>query len=197
MRYRYWALIAAAVVFGFSITARAAPLTVGQLMDVLAANRQGSATFTETKYIAVLDVPFKSSGELMFVAPSYLEKRTLKPWPESAVLNGNTLTMRNDKRKLVVHLEQYPQVAAMVESIRATLTGDRAALERVYDLRLDGTLANWRLLLTPRSSDVSAVVSHVELQGNNNRVHTVEIDQADGDRSVMHIGPMEPRAKVP
>ena len=166
-------------------------------MEVLAGNRQSSATFTETRYIAVLEMPFKSSGELLFVAPSHLEKRTLKPWPESLVLDGDTLTMRNGKRKLVMQLEQYPQVAAMVESIRATLAGDHKALGRVYHLRLDGTLADWTLLLTPRSADVSVVVARIELQGDHNLVHTVEIDQSDGDRSVMHIEPMAQAATAP
>jgi len=46
-------------------------------------------------------------------------------------------------------LRAYPEVAGMIESLRATLAGDRQALERVYRLSLAGTSDDWTLELTP------------------------------------------------
>ena len=37
-----------------------------QLLAELAQNKQGQATFVETKYLAVLERPIKSSGTLSF-----------------------------------------------------------------------------------------------------------------------------------
>ena len=69
-------------------------------MANLAKHPQGAATFTETKTISILDQPIESSGELLFIAPARLEKRTLKPKPETMVLDGDTLTIHYNDRAL-------------------------------------------------------------------------------------------------
>src|SRR4030066_423716 len=135
---------------------QAAPLSIAQLMAGLAAHPQGAATFTEKKFISILEQPVESSGELLFIAPARLEKRTLKPRPETMVLDGDTLTLERGRRKHVLPLKDYPEVAGMIESIRATLAGDRQALERVYHLALDGGNERWTLVLIPLDPKVGA-----------------------------------------
>lgn len=162
-------------------------------MARLAQQPQGAATFTEIKYLAILDQPVESSGELRFSAPSRLEKRTLKPRPEVMVLDGDTLTLERGRRTHVLQLRDYPDVAGLIESIRATLAGDRQALERVYQLVLEGSQERWTLLLTPRDPKVGAVIARIRMEGVNDDVRSVEILQADGDRSLMHIQKVESR----
>jgi hypothetical protein len=165
----------------------AAPLTLGQLMGSLAQHPQGSASFTEHKHLAILEQPLESSGTLVFVAPARLEKRTLKPKPETMILDGDRLTLERGSRRQVLALKDYPEVAGMIESIRATLAGDRAALERVYRLALEGDTERWSLTLTPLDARVGALVARITMAGAGNAVNQVEILQADGDRSVMRI----------
>jgi outer membrane lipoprotein-sorting protein len=166
---------------------QAAPLSIAQLMTSLSKSPQGAATFTEKKFIAILDQPVESSGELLFIAPARLEKRTLKPKPETMVLDGDTLTLERGRRKHVLQLKDYPEVAGMIESIRATLAGDRKALERVYHLALDGGNERWTLVLTPLDPKVGAVIARIRMEGVKDVVRSVEILQADGDRSLMTI----------
>jgi outer membrane lipoprotein-sorting protein len=166
---------------------QAAPLSIAQLMAGLAKNPQGAATFTETKTISILEQPIESSGELLFIAPARLEKRTLKPKPETMVLDGDTLTLERGRRKHVLQLKDYPEVAGMIESIRATLAGDRKALERVYHLALDGGNERWTLVLTPLDPKVGAVIARIRMEGVEDVVRSVEILQADGDSSLMTI----------
>ncbi|MGA9993561.1 MAG: LolA-related protein [Thiobacillaceae bacterium] len=166
---------------------QAAPLSIAQLMASLAKIPQGAATFTEKKTISILDQPVESSGELLFIAPARLEKRTLKPRPETMVLDGDTLTLERGQRKHVLHLKDYPEVAGMIESIRATLAGDREALERVYHLALDGSQERWTLVLTPLDPKVGAVIARIRVEGAEDVVRSVEILQADGDSSLMTI----------
>ena len=166
---------------------QAAPLSIAQLMANLAKHPQGAATFTETKTISILDQPIESSGELLFIAPARLEKRTLKPKPETMVLDGDTLTLERGRRRHVLQLKDYPEVAGMIESIRATLAGDRKALERVYHLALDGGQERWTLVLTPLDPRVGAVIARIRMEGVKDVVRSVEILQSDGDRSLMTI----------
>lgn len=166
---------------------QAAPLSIAQLMAGLAKHPQGAATFTEKKFISILEQPIESYGELLFIAPARLEKRTLKPKPETLVLDGDILTVERGRRKHVLQLRDYPEVAAMIESIRATLAGDRPALERAYHLGLDGSHERWTLVLTPLDPKVGAVIARIRMEGAKDVVRSVEILQADGDRSLMTI----------
>ena len=182
-----WLSWLAAVVLGFGLPAEAAQFSVSQLMGALANNQHGAATFTEKKFIAILDQPVESSGELLFMPPARLEKRTLKPKSEILVLDGDVLSIERRRRKHVLQLKDYPEVAGMIESMRATLAGDRKALERVYHLTLQGNSERWTLVLIPRDAKVGKVIARIRMEGTQGEVRSVEILQADGDRSVMSI----------
>ncbi|MCC2633097.1 MAG: putative transrane protein [Ramlibacter sp.] len=158
-----------------------------QLMDSLAQNKSGRATFVETKRLAVLSKPIESSGELLYTAPDKLEKRTQKPKPESMVVDGDALTVERGSQKVQLQLQAYPEIAAFIESIRGTLAGDRKALERNYRLALSGTAEAWVLELLPLNEKMKAVVQRIRISGTRDQVGSIEINQADGDSSVMVI----------
>jgi hypothetical protein len=163
-----------------------------RLMRQLARERAGQAAFTERKHLAILDEPVVSSGELRFRAPDRLEKLTLEPRRESLVLEGDTLTVTRGERRHVLQLADYPQVAAFIDSIRATLAGDRAALERTYALHLSGASERWSLSLLPRDPKMAEVVLRIDIRGSHATLTEIAILQADGDRSVMDIRPLAP-----
>lgn len=159
-----------------------------QLMQLLAQNKSGNATFVETKYIAIIDRPIVSTGNLSFVAPDKLEKHTLTPKPESLVLNGDVLTIdRPGKRPMRVSLEDHPEVSAFVESIRGTLAGDLSALQTFYTLQLTGSAEKWQLALTPKQQRLSRIFSEIRIGGSHADVKTIELDERNGDHSVMAI----------
>lgn len=166
---------------------RGAAWDIDQLMQSLALTRSERATFTEKKYIAILDRPVESAGELLYTAPDRLEKRTLKPRPESLVLEQDVLQIERGRQKHRLQLQDYPEVAAFIDSIRGTLAGDRKALERSYRLSLEGVAEQWTLTLTPLQDKMLAVVKQIRMSGAREAVRSIEIVQADGDRSVMLI----------
>jgi len=162
------------------------------LMQTLAQNQSGRARFSERKFIALLDQPVESSGELVYVAPDHLEKNTFKPVPEGLVLDRGLLTIEREGRKHTLPLSDYPDVAAFIDSIRGTLAGDRQALERVYRLFLGGSSRHWTLALQPLAPAMAASISRITIVGEAGQIRSVEINQADGDRSVMAITPVAP-----
>lgn len=172
--------------------AHAADWQLADLMQQLGQVRNAQARFVERKYIALLDQPVESSGELSFTAPDRMEMRTLRPKKQSLLLDGNRLTMAQDGRTRTVSLQSYPEVAAFVEGIRGTLAGDRQALERVYQVHLIGNAARWQLLLVPREASMSRIISRIRIGGSQADVLSVAYDHADGDRSEMQITPLRP-----
>lgn len=174
-----------------SFSGQAGDWDLDRLMERLAQNPGGRVDFTEKTYMSILDLPVEGSGELVYIPPDRLEKRTLKPRPEIASLQGGELTLERGGQRRTLRLDEYPEAAAFVESIRGTLAGDRAALERTYRLRLEGGEDDWTLVLEPRGLRLSAVVRRIEIQGRGAEVRRIEILQPDGDRSVMELGPSQ------
>jgi hypothetical protein len=162
-----------------------------QLMGLMAQRRHGEADFSEKKYLSVLKQPLESSGLLIYDAPDHLEQRTTLPRPQSVVLDHGTVTMHIGQRERVLRLADYPQLAPLIDSIRATLAGDRAALERVFELDFSGTLEHWQLRLEPRAAPLTATLKRIDMQGERDAVHQVQVWQSDGDHSVMSITPRE------
>jgi len=186
------AVFCAAVFTGVALlhaAVAAAPLSLDALMDMLRRERPATVRFNETRQMALLDRPLESSGELTFTPPDRLEKRTTSPGSERLVVEGDTLVMERAGRRQTASLRQWPQVAAMLEGIRATLAGDGPRLEQVYRVSLEGDAGAWRLVLVPREAEAAKIVARVTLGGVQGSVRRVEIDQADGDRSLMQIAP--------
>lgn len=174
--------------------ALAGDLKLPELMQLLAQQKSGNAAFVERKYIGLVDRPIESSGELAFTAPSKLEKRTVKPVFELLVLVGDSLTIeRADGRRMTVSLRENPEISAFVESIRGTLAGDQAALEKFYSVELAGSLEKWQLVLTPTNARMAKVISRIMMAGARRSVKTIEFQQADGDRSEMTISEIPAR----
>lgn len=170
-----------------AVISHAADWDIDQLMRSLAQTRSNHASFVEKKSIAMLDGPVESSGELFYTAPDYLEKRTLKPKPESMILDHGALVIERGRQKHRLQLQDYPELAAFIDSIRGTLAGDRKALERNYRLSLVGTSEHWTLQLLPVDEKMQAVVKRIRIDGVRDAVHSIEITQADGDSSLMRI----------
>jgi hypothetical protein len=179
---------------GSAATAVAADDAGGELdrlMSLMAQRRHGEADFSEKKYLSMLKQPLESSGLLIYDAPDHLEQRTTLPRPQSVVLDHGIVTMHIGHRERVLRLADYPQLAPLIDSIRATLAGDRAALERVFQLDFSGTLERWQLRLEPRDAQLAATLKRIDLQGERDAVHQVDVLQSDGDHSVMSITPRE------
>lgn len=183
-------LVSSLLLAMFALPALAA-FDVGQLMDDLARHKGGRAKFVEKKYISLLDKPVVSTGEMSFTPPDQLEKRTLTPKVETMRLDKDMLSIEREKQKLSIRLSSQPEAQAFIDSIRGTLTGNRAALEKNYLLSLSGTTDKWVLTLLPSDQKISALVLRITVSGSKNQIRTIEYLQADGDRSVMSIEPLE------
>jgi outer membrane lipoprotein-sorting protein len=162
-----------------------------RLMALLAQRRHGLADFEQTQYLSVLKQPTHSTGVLSYDAPDHLEQRTLKPRPQSVVLDHGMLSMQVGTHQRTVSLQDYPLIAPLIDSVRATLAGDRAALEQRFQIDFEGDLEHWQLRLRPLDPKLAAIVQRIGLSGQRDAVLQVEVQQSDGDHSLMKITPRE------
>ena len=169
------------------IISHATEWDIEQLMRGLAQTRSSHASFVEKKTIAILSKPVESTGELFYSAPDHLEKRTIKPKPESMILDHDSLVIERGRQKHRLQLQSYPELAVFIDSIRGTLAGDRKALEHNYRLNLEGSAENWTLLLVPTNEKMQAMVQRIRIAGTRDTLRSIEITQTDGDSSLMLI----------
>jgi Outer membrane lipoprotein carrier protein LolA-like len=187
---RHCLMSLSALTIGAVFAPCAVALDVPELMKLLAAKPSGEARFTETRYVKELDRPLTASGTVSFKAPDQFSRHTLKPRPESMVVEGSRMTLERAGRKRHMELAALPEAAAMVEAVRGTLMGNRAALERHFRARISGEQPSWGLDLTPIDTRVYNLIRVIRLSGRQSDVLQVEVQLADGDRSVMVMEPV-------
>jgi hypothetical protein len=163
-----------------------------ELEDVLrglrgVAERHG--TFEETKRMVLLNGPLVRKGTLDYVRPDRLTMRVDSPYYEKLDIAGDTLTLERRSGVSKVALASQPQLAAWVESLRATLAGDAKALTAHFDVRIEGAIGDWRMTLVPRDAALASVVSRVSIVGRDAEVVRFELDEVKGDSSRVEIRP--------
>jgi Outer membrane lipoprotein carrier protein LolA-like len=181
-------LLLCSLLVGGAAAAAIAADTLDQLMTRLSQRQHGHVSFTELHISSVLDRPLESSGELFYDAPDRLEKRTTKPRAERMLLEKGQLSFERRHKQYHVALADYPQAAPYIEGIRATLAGDRPALERVFRIAYSNTGEQWTLRLTPLDARVAAEVAAVSIDGSADVIRTVTVQLVNGDRSVTTLG---------
>jgi len=189
MKYLLWLWLCIPVATAADQTP-VAPWTLEQLMQALAAVKAKDATFREQKQLAILQQPLVTTGTLRYQAPAYVRKQTLQPHQEIYEIDEDWLTIETPTEgRRQFYLPGYPLLRAFAEAIRATLAGDLTALERHYQVQLQGQAAAWTLRLQPTGQEMAEHVGAIVIQGQHERVLSVETLETDGDRSLMTVEP--------
>jgi hypothetical protein len=173
--------------FSLAQARSAAAWGLASLMQSLAEVKAASATFTETKTLALLKTPLQSSGRLRYVAPDYVRKTVLAPAPQDFVLQKDAVTMTASGKIQHFDLSQAPPLAGLVEGVRATLAGDLATLQRYYTIDLSGNAETWQLLLRPRDAGLGHFLTWLSIRGSGNKVTEIDTGGARGDLTRMSV----------
>ncbi len=181
------ALLVAAVAARAETATVAPSETVAAVMRLLGAQPHRRAQFRERQHLAVLDRPLVSTGELIYDAPDRLEERLLTPRRETLIAQGDRLSVERGGRRRVLDLTRAKGVAALIGSLRATLAGDDAALQRDFAVDFHGDVARWTLRLRPRSAALARRVALIRIDGTRGELRRVVIDATNGDSSVMRL----------
>ncbi len=168
------------------------PWDFARLMAELAQVQTSRARYSEVKRVAVLQKPLHLSGTLFYARPARIEKHQTLPFKEVISVDGDRLTVEREGKTREVRLQNAPLIAALVESLRATLAGDGTELERLFSVRVEGTRQGWTLALKPREVEIAGVVKSIAIAGSGSRLARIEILEPGGDGSVMTIHPESP-----
>ncbi len=159
-----------------------------QLMARMQSVPTSSAKFVEQKFLAILKTPVESSGTLSYTAPSRLERNTLEPAHTRMIVEGDQITIEEaDGKVRTLSLEQSPEIAAIIESIRGALSGDLEVLKRYYTVSFESGEPEWTLTLIPKKTRLKAVIKSIRIAGSEASIRRVETEEKNGDRTIMTI----------
>jgi hypothetical protein len=187
---RWFAAVDFAAAAALAAAAHGAPGALDELMRSLAATGESSAAFVETRSSDALSAPLVARGELRYVPPGRLERRVSAPAEERYVVDGDRVTIeRRGAPPRTVALAAQPVLGAFLESIRATLRGDLAALQRHYRVEMRGdAAADWTLVLLPADPALAELVTVIRISGRRGRLAAMEVVEAGGDRVATRFG---------
>lgn len=170
--------------------AQAPAFDLKTLMQRLAQRKSGQARFSEERQVSGLDSPLTSSGTLSFAAPDRFARHTLYPTRESMEVQGRTLLIRRGGRTRQLEMDVVPELGALLEALRATLTGDTALLHKHFRTQLSGNDAQWVLRLLPIDDKLARQVQQIEIVGQATDLRSIELRLTGGDRSLMLLEPL-------
>lgn len=187
--------------------AHAAPLSPGELKDLLArirakraASPQAQADFREEKMIRLINKPIVSTGKLWFAAPNKFRREVKGNAPSMTMSDGQQLWIYYPNFKSAEHypLGRRSPLDSIITAINAALNLEN--VENNFNItasEIDAPQAGYELELFPRSPSMKRMFEKLNLRINNQlSAERTEMRQANGDR-VITIYANETRGPIP
>ena len=170
---------------------------MGELLGRLARPTPEKTHFVEVRFSTLLTAPLVVSGELEFRSDGTLVRRVLEPYEEVTELTGDHARIeRAGAPPRQFALDRTPELRGMMASLGGLLRGDRAEMERYFDLVATGNDGHWLIRLTPRGAKLRKHVQSIDIVGKERSPRCFTMLEPDGDSDTIAIGMSSP-TKLP
>jgi hypothetical protein len=190
-------LAVALLVMATTIASAADQTDTSALIDRLARPGPETTAFVEVRFSSLLKEPLVVAGELEYRTDGGLVRRVLEPYRETTTLLGENVTVeREGNRPRRFSLDRAPELRGILSSFGAMLKGDRATLERQFEIVTAESGTTWRIELVPRSEKLRARLARLRVDGFADHPNCMTVEEPDGDSTVMALGARD-RAALP
>jgi outer membrane lipoprotein carrier protein len=186
--------------FALTSVAKSAPISDGELKNLLAAIRQNRTTqadFQEERVIRLMKKPVVSSGTVWFQPPNKFRREVKGNSPSVTVSDGRELWIYYPNFKSA---ERYPlgkgsPLDATVAAINSALNLEN--IETSFNISATKSDTGHELALLPRTAAMKRVFQKLDLRINNEfRVERTDMLLPNGDRIVTTYS-KQTRAPIP
>ncbi|THF62499.1 outer membrane lipoprotein carrier protein LolA [Pseudothauera rhizosphaerae] len=155
---------------------------LAQLRTQLGAAPVVRGSFVQEKHLRALPQPLVSRGEFVLVAG-----RGLLWQLQSPLAHTLRITPQGVARRLPDGSWQAADAGSRDNGLfLALLAGDTQGLGESFDLRLEGSAADWRMVMTPSSAILRQIFTDIEIRGGA-LVQRIELRETQGDRTVLRM----------
>lgn len=166
-----------------AITAQADEDLLAQLSTRSQAIQSVQGQFEQHKTIAVLPVPISSSGQFSFEQGKEVVWETLVPVQSRLRLTPGGINFIDAKGEQQNPAQAQQAGAEIVAKIfMGVVAGELDSLQDYFALTATGSAADWQIQLVPRSPNLAAYITRIDLRGGEFTEH-LDIAEANGDKT--------------
>jgi hypothetical protein len=144
------------------------------------------ADFLQERKLRVLTRSLASQGRLLFVSGQGVLWQVTAPQPAALVIKPGEVIDFTDGKARPLAIGESPVFHTLVQVFLAALSGDLEGLAETFELAPARSEQGWHLALTPKASDLAALITSIEL-GGNQFVEEILIAEASGDSTLIRI----------
>lgn len=180
----FWACLCGPVTI-----AHASDFGLETVLQSVATDGVAVVGFEESRFLGVVTEPLESSGTLRFEPPDRLIKETDKPYRETAIVDGDRLTVLNaaGAEMQSISLWASEELRLVFDSLRAVLRGDAKALDALFQVAVSGDAKAWTIELTPQPSEMEGAIERITVRGEAGRIASFDIRETNGDRALIRL----------
>jgi outer membrane lipoprotein-sorting protein len=156
------------------------------------------APFNQTRVIGLLASEVKSKGKLTLKRPDRLRWDLYPPDDVTYWIGPEGLAMRNKDGVTRIGKASANKFAAVLGDLMIMLGGDMKKLKKRYEISVEKDGDKLELTAKPKAKEVKKHISRLKLFTGKDAsvVHTVEIHEKSGDKSIIVFGKYTKNAKV-
>jgi outer membrane lipoprotein-sorting protein len=154
--------------------------------------------FSEEKHIALLARPLQSTGTIVFDRDRGIARTTRTPRAERVVLTRTAVRIHQGDHVEEIPLDKSKDLRAFALIFPTLLRGERAEIERAFEIGLYGSAGGWwALAFTPKSDSLRALVRRVVVFGRQGDLVALQVAEASGDTTDTHLTDLQKNGDVP
>lgn len=175
-------LVCSAVLLPCSVAAAAESGSVdaGWVLQKLARPAPMQTGFVEVRDSKLLKEPLRIAGEYRRPDAGTLVREVRSPYQEITTIRDGQASIQRGGKTRTFALSRVPELAGLQASFGALLAGDRAALEKLYAIKVGGSRNQWTLTLQPRDAQLATRVKQIVLFGRGAELRCIETTPAKG-----------------
>lgn len=166
-----------------SSSAMGEPIDLDYLKQKLADKHALSADFQQTRYLALLSKPLRSSGLFVYHETSGICWDITSPYPVKIIITDEALVQKDASMgEQAYALNQNPLFETISGLFSAVFQGDFSTVEKYFEMSLTGERDSWSIHLKPENTLIQKVYSSIDIQGSD-WIQKVTLFDPKGDRT--------------
>ena len=143
--------------------------------------------FVEQRFNRLLKEPMVLTGYLEYVETGQLRKVIESPFAEAFFITEDYIEIERGGKTRRLSMSKSKSMRAMFGGIEAILAGQANKLTSLFQYELSGTSSAWIIRLEPLSRRVSAHLTEMLVEGDEDSVNSIRLEFEDEDWSLMEL----------
>ena len=157
-----------------------------------------SCSFTQTKYLSMLNDKMVSQGVMYYKQPNKLRWEYTSPYKYLFILNGAKVYVGNKSRKDVIDTNTNRVFKEIARIMMSTVTGSALSNSSEFNFDVEDKGSHWQVTLIPKKKELKRMFSKVVLSFNKSgcMIAEINIHEKNNDRTNIKISNLKSNTSI-